>query len=130
MPREKMEIDFARLFEAKKLGTTVWSPLASGILTGKYNDGIPEESRFAKNPDINHIFQRYFSETTKEKTHAGLRKFKELAEELKLSMAQLALAWVIKNPDVTTAITGASSPKQLEETLKAVEYQKLITPEI
>lgn len=74
--REKMEVDFARLFQAKKLGTTVWSPLASGILTGKYNDGIPEESRFAKNPDINHIFQRYFSETTKEKTHAGLRKFK------------------------------------------------------
>jgi aryl-alcohol dehydrogenase-like predicted oxidoreductase len=59
-----------------------------------------------------------------------LRKFQELADEMKISMAQLSLAWVISNPDVSTAITGASSPKQLEETLKAVEYQKLITPEI
>ena len=60
----------------------------------------------------------------------GLRKFQELAEELKISQPQLALAWVIKNPDVSTAITGASSPKQLEETIKAVEFQKLITPEV
>jgi aryl-alcohol dehydrogenase-like predicted oxidoreductase len=57
-----MEIDFAKLFQSKKLGTTVWSPLASGILTGKYNGGIPEGSRFDKNPDIKHIFERYFNE--------------------------------------------------------------------
>jgi aryl-alcohol dehydrogenase-like predicted oxidoreductase len=125
-----MEVDYAKLFAHKKLGTTVWSPLASGILTGKYNKGIPEGSRFDKNQDMKHIFERYFSESKKEKTLEGLRKFQELADELKISMAQLSLAWVISNPDVSTAITGASSPKQLEETLKAVEYQKLITPEI
>jgi aryl-alcohol dehydrogenase-like predicted oxidoreductase len=111
--RDKMEIDFAKLFQSKKLGTTVWSPLASGILTGKYNEGIPEGSRFDKNPDIKHIFERYFNEQKTEKTLAGLKQFKELADELKVSMPQLALAWVIKNPDVSTAITGASSPKQL-----------------
>lgn len=116
------------MFEKKVLGTTVWSPLASGVLTGKYNNGIPEGSRFDNNPDMIHIFKRYFNEEKKEKTIAGLNKFKEIADELKISMAQLALAWVISNKDVSTAITGASSPKQLEETLKSVQFQKLITP--
>ncbi len=66
--RDKMEVDYAKLFAHKKLGTTVWSPLASGILTGKYNNGIPEGSRFDKNQDLKHIFERYFSESKKEKT--------------------------------------------------------------
>jgi aryl-alcohol dehydrogenase-like predicted oxidoreductase len=70
-----MEVDYAKLFANKKLGTTVWSPLASGILTGKYNDGIPEGSRFDKNQDMKHIFERYFSESKKEKTLEGLKKF-------------------------------------------------------
>lgn len=70
-----MEIDYAKLFANKKLGTTVWSPLASGILTGKYNNGVPEGSRFDKNQDLKHIFERYFSESKKEKTLEGLKKF-------------------------------------------------------
>ena len=128
--RDKLEMGYRHLFEDKKLGTTVWSPLASGILTGKYNDGIPEGSRFNTNPDLIHILNRRFSEEKKEQTISSLRQFGELAKELDCSMAQLAMAWVINNPDVSTAITGASNPKQLEDTLKAVQVRKKITPEI
>ena len=65
MNRDNIEVKYRRLFEAGKLGTTVWSPLASGILTGKYNDGIPEESRFDKNKDLAFIFNRYFGPDSK-----------------------------------------------------------------
>ena len=75
-----MEVKYRRLFEAGKLGTTVWSPLASGILTGKYNDGIPEGSRFDTNKDLIGIFNRYFSEEKKDKTLVSLNKFAELAK--------------------------------------------------
>ena len=131
--RQNIEVEYAKLFADKKLGATVWSPLACGILTGKYNNGVPEGSRYKKNPNdrvVKLTFEKYFSETAKDKTVSQLTKFGQLAEELKISQAQLALAWVIKNPDVSTAMTGASNPKQLEEALKAVEYQKLITPEV
>lgn len=108
-----MEVEYRKLFKQNLLGTTVWSPLASGILTGKYNDGVPQGSRFANNPELKQILDRYFNEKNKEKTLSALKKFKEIADELKISMAQLALTWVINNPDVSTAITGASSTKQL-----------------
>lgn len=111
--RNKIEFSYRHLFEDKLLGTTVWSPLASGVLTGKYNEGVPEGSRFSENPDLIRILNRYFSEDKKEKTIETLNKFKELATELGASMAQLAMAWVINNPDVSTAITGATSTKQL-----------------
>ena len=75
-----MEVKYRRLFEAGKLGTTVWSPLASGILTGKYNDGIPEGSRFDTNKDLIGSFNRYFSEEKKDKTLVSLNKFAELAK--------------------------------------------------
>jgi len=106
-------LKYKKLFEDKKLGTTVFSPLACGILTGKYNKGIPEGSRFDKNPDLAYIFKRYFGEDKKEKTLASLNKFQELAAELECSMVQLAMAWVISNPDVSTAITGATHAEQL-----------------
>ena len=75
-----MEVKYKRLFEAGKLGSTVWSPLASGILTGKYNNGIPEGSRFDKNPDLAHIFKRYFGEDKKEKTVSNLNKLGDIAK--------------------------------------------------
>ena len=70
-----MEVKYRRLFQDKKLGTTVWSPLASGVLTGKYNNGIPEGSRFDKNQDLIGILNRYFSEDKKEATVATLNQF-------------------------------------------------------
>lgn len=112
------------------MGTTVWSPMASGVLTGKYNKGIPEGSRFDKNPDLKRILDKYLSESTKEKTLKALNGFTEIANELGCSTAQLAMAWVINNPDVSTAITGASRVEQLEDTVKAVLFRKKLTPEI
>ena len=70
-----MEVKYRRLFQDKKLGTTVWSPLASGVLTGKYNNGIPEGSRFDKNQDLIGILNRYFAEDKKEATVATLNQF-------------------------------------------------------
>ena len=78
--RENMEIKYRRLFEAGQLGTTVWSPLAGGILTGKYNQGIPEGSRFDKNPDLINIFKRFFSLEKTEKTVKALSQFGDLAK--------------------------------------------------
>ncbi len=127
--RDKMEVDYRRLFEEKKLGTTVWSPLASGLLTGKYNDGIPKGSRFETNPDLAGFLSLYFGDN-KDKTVEKLKKFGDLAKDLGVPMVQLAMAWVINNPDVSTAITGASNTKQLEETLQAITIRKKITPEI
>ena len=127
--RKKMEIDYRHLFEAKKLGTTIWSPLASGILTGKYNSGeVIENCRFSNNPDLIRIFNKYFTGENKEKYLESLNKFGELAKELDCTMAQLAMAWTINNPDVSTAITGASNPAQLEDTLKGVSLRKKLTP--
>lgn len=128
--REKMEQGYKRLFEKKLLGTTIWSPLAGGVLTGKYNDGIPEGTRYDKNPDLLRIFQMYFSEQKKEKTVAALKEFKLLADELECSQAQLAMAWCIKNPDVSTAITGATRPEQLVETVKAIDILPKLTKEV
>ena len=112
------------------MGTTIFSPLMNGLLTGKYNDGIaPEDSRMTTtdNPFVQNIFHEFLVKR-KDEVLPALKKFGELAKELGCSMAQLALAWCINNPDISTAITGASSPGQLEETMKAVKFRKLLTP--
>lgn len=70
--RDNVEFGYRHLFEDKKLGTTVWSPLAGGVLTGKYNNGIPENSRYDKNPDLKRFLDKYFNEKNKEKTLASL----------------------------------------------------------
>lgn len=128
--REKIEQGYKKLFEKKLLGTTVWSPLAGGVLTGKYNNGIPEGTRYDKNPDLLRLFNRYFSEQKKEQTISALNKFKEIADSLNCSQAQLAMAWCIANPDISTAITGATRPEQLVETVKAIEVVPKLTKEI
>jgi len=114
--RDTMESEYLRLFKDFKLGTTIWSPLASGILTGKYNEGIPEKSRFALE-NYDWLFKRY------EKTNA-FEKAKELskiANELNTPLAQIALAWCLKNPNVSTVITGASNVKQVNQNLASLE---------
>jgi aryl-alcohol dehydrogenase-like predicted oxidoreductase len=119
------------VFKKYKMGTTTWSPLLSGMLTGKYNDGVPEDSRYATNKD-------FFAETVnKLKSPEGqekiekVKKLTEIAEkQLDCTMTQLALAWVAKNEDVSTVILGASKPEQITDNLKALDVLPKLTPEV
>jgi voltage-dependent potassium channel beta subunit len=120
--RERVEREYALLYEKIGLGTTIWSPLDSGILTGKYNQGIPEDSRLAKETWL----QRELVQEKIEK----VRQLTPLAEELGGSMAQLALAWCLKNPNVSTVITGASRPEQVRENVGALDFVGRLTPEV
>ena len=119
--REKMEREYSILFDEYKMGTTIWSPLCSGILTGKYNDGIPDGSRFAENENLLVIYDRHFSEDKKEKTVGMLKELQKVADSLECSMAALATAWCLKYDNVSTLIVGASKVEQLEENFKAME---------
>jgi aryl-alcohol dehydrogenase-like predicted oxidoreductase len=123
--RHKMEMDYLPVFRSVGLGTTIWSPLAAGFLTGKYLGGIPEESRLAI-PGYEWLQARWLQETKIEKT----KKLQTLAEELGVSLATLAIAWTIKNPHTTTAILGATKKEQLAENLKSLETLKLLTDEV
>ncbi len=121
--RGKMERDYLPLFEHNKMGTTIWSPLASGLLTGKYNDGIPEDSRLSLAG-----FEWLKDKSYSEEKVASVRKLQAVADELETSLATLAIAWCISNPNVTTAILGATKEHQLLENLKALDvYAKLDT---
>jgi voltage-dependent potassium channel beta subunit len=123
--RYKVEKEFLPIYDFVGLGTTIWSPLASGLLTGKYNNGIPENSRLALN-EMSWLKDKVISEDK-------IKKVKELAEvakELNVSMASLSVAWCIKNPNVTTAILGATKKEQLTDNLKAVEVMEKLTPAV
>jgi aryl-alcohol dehydrogenase-like predicted oxidoreductase len=128
--RERFEVEYATLYEKFQYGTTIWSPLASGLLTGKYNDGIPEDSRFATN-------KAFFESTIKElQSDAGkakiekVKKLTAIAEKLGSNTTQLALAWAAKNPNVSTVILGATKVEQIHDNLKAVALIDKLTPEI
>jgi voltage-dependent potassium channel beta subunit len=123
--RQKVEVDYHTIFSNIGMGTTIWSPLASGLLTGKYNDGIPEGSRLALEG-----FEWLKDRTLTEQRLEGVRKLEAVAKELNTSLATLALAWCISNPNVTTAILGATREEQLIENLKALEVYPKLTPEI
>lgn len=123
--RFKMEQDYTPVFRNVGLGTTIWSPLAAGFLTGKYNDGIPEGSRFAIQ-GFDWLKERWLKEDRIKK----VQKLAQLAKELNVSLASLAIAWTIKNPQVTTAILGATKKEQLHENLKALEVVALLTPAV
>lgn len=123
--RDKVEEEFSQIYKTVGLGTTIWSPLASGILTGKYNDGVPEGTRLNLG-ELGWLAKKNLQEEYFEK----VRKLSKLAEELGISMPQLAIAWVLKNEDVSTAILGASKTSQLEENLKAGEAKGLLTQEV
>jgi voltage-dependent potassium channel beta subunit len=126
--RERVEVEYLPLYRLAGLGTTIWSPLASGILTGKYNDGIPEGSRMA--------LQGYEWLRKNLESEAGqhnlekVRKLAPIAAELECTLAQLAMAWCLKNPYVSTVITGASRAEQVTENMKALEVAAKLTPEI
>ncbi len=123
--RHKVEVEYAEIYKNVGLGTTIWSPLASGLLTGKYNDGIPAESRFALS-GFDWLKDRWMAEEKINK----VKKLGELAAELGVNTAQLSIAWCIKNPDVSTAILGATKKEQLLDNLQALEAVKKLTPEI
>ena len=122
--RENVEVNYANLFDNYGLGTTIWSPLAGGILSGKYNDGnVPDGSRLA-DPSLPEFvrakYMEYFNEKNKAKTIQMFSGLNSIANELGATQAQLALAWCIKNPDVSTAITGATSAAQADNNVGSI----------
>jgi voltage-dependent potassium channel beta subunit len=123
--RERVEKEYARLYEDIGLGATIWSPLASGMLTGKYQKGIPADSRGAlKGYDWLHK-----ALTDKERL-AVVDKLGALAKELDCTLAQFAIAWCAKNPNVSTVITGASRVEQVHENMKALEVLPKLTEDV
>lgn len=120
--REKMEKDYLEVFKNVGLGTTIWSPLASGLLTGKYNNGIPEGSRLAIE-GFDWLKERLIMEEKIEK----VKQLQQLANELGCSLPALSIAWCIKNPNVTTAILGATRKEQLLDNLTALQAVELIS---
>ncbi|HEY0058662.1 MAG TPA: aldo/keto reductase [Flavisolibacter sp.] len=125
LERAKMEAEFAMIFPTVGMGTTIWSPLASGLLTGKYKNGIPDGSRFALE-GFDWLKDRHIVEDKLEK----VRTLTSFAGELGVALATLSIAWTIKNPNVTTAILGATKKEQLVENLKALEVLPLLTDEV
>ena len=127
--RLRFEQEYAPLYQAPyRLGTTIWSPLASGILTGKYNSGIPEGSRLTQTGY--EWLKDVLGKLQKDGTLEKIAKLSHYAEEhFGCSMAQLALAWCVKNPNVSTVLLGATKPSQLEENLAALNIVPKITAE-
>ena len=126
--RHKVEVEFAPLYDGIGLGTTIWSPLASGILTGKYNDGIPDGSRMSLE-NYQWLLPELQSEAGRQKIEK-VKKMMPIAEGLGCTMAQLAIAWCLSNDDVSTVITGASRPEQVTENMKALEIAEQLTPDV
>ena len=123
--RQRVEEEYARLYEDIGLGLTTWSPLASGLLTGKYKSGIPADSRGAMKGMG--FLQESLADQNK---NAAVAELEGVAAELGCSVSQLAIAWVAKNPRVSTVITGASKLSQLQSNLGAVDVMPKLTPEV
>ncbi|MGH3441299.1 MAG: potassium channel beta subunit family protein [Nitriliruptorales bacterium] len=123
--RRRVEKEYARLYGDIGLGTTIWSPLASGLLTGKYLDGIPEGSR-ATLEGYDWLKDRL----TDEEANATVGRLQDVADDLGCSLAQLSLAWCARNPNVSTVITGASRAEQVHENMGALDVLPLLTDEV
>ena len=125
LSREKVEVEYARLYDDIGLGTTIWSPLASGLLTGKYKDGVPQDSRGAL-PGYEWLAERM----TDAASLAKVEHLRPIAADLGCSMAQLAIAWCAANPHVPPVITGASRASQVVENFDAIDVLAALTPEV
>jgi voltage-dependent potassium channel beta subunit len=123
--RERVEHEYARVFRDLGIGATTWSPLASGLLTGKYNQGVPANSR-ATLKGFEWLAERILDPAKVKQVRALV----PIADELGCTMAQFALAWCLKNPNVSTVITGASRPAQVVENMKALAVVPKLSPEI
>jgi voltage-dependent potassium channel beta subunit len=122
--RERFEGEYDILYRELGYGTTIWSPLASGLLTGKYNNGIPQDSRAALQG------YEWLQESITPERIAKVRQLEPIANELGCTLAQLALAWCLKNPNVSTVITGASRPEQVPENMKALDVAPKLTDQV
>ncbi len=125
LERQKVEVEYSQVYKTVGLGTTIWSPLASGVLTNKYIDKFPKGTRLSMD-GLEWLRERSL---TPERLNI-VRKLNDLAEDLNTSLAKLAIAWCAKNPNVSTVILGASKTKHLKETLESLEVIPLITPEV
>ena len=123
--REKIEKEFLNIYRTVGLGTTIWSPLASGLLTGKYNDGVPKGSRLTLE-GYDWLKDRMLMEDKIKK----VKKLTDLATKMNVTPAALSIAWCIKNPNVSTAILGATKKTQLTQNLKALEVLPMLTEEV
>ncbi|KAF9055747.1 voltage-gated potassium channel beta-2 subunit [Panaeolus papilionaceus] len=128
--RERPEKEYGPIYAKYGTGTTVWSALAGGLLTGKYNDGIPKGSRY----DTHSFLKKEAKKLQEKEGQEKIRKVRELSkiakEELNTTPTALALAWVAKNPNTSTVILGATRPQQIVDNLKALEVIPKLTPEI
>ena len=122
--KERFEIEYKEIFKKYKIGSTIWSPLASGILTGKYQKEIPKKSRF--NVKGYEWLKEEFEKNDTNKQNNILTKLKKLSDKLNITMAQLSIIWCLKNPNVSSVILGASSIKQLKENLDSINYIDLL----
>ncbi|MFM7725991.1 MAG: aldo/keto reductase, partial [Flavobacteriales bacterium] len=125
LTRQKLERDYLHLFRYHGLGTTIWSHLASGVLSGKYNDASPGDTRLSM-PGMEWLQERVVQETILDKT----RRLKKIADEIGIPMARMGLAWCLKNPNVSTVILGASKTNQLQENLQCLQAVPLLTPDV
>lgn len=126
--RKRVEDEYSRLYEGIGMGTTIWSPLASGLLSGKYNNGIPQDSRLML-PGYEWLKQMMESETW-QKRLVAVRELATVADEIGTTLPRLAIAWCLKNPHVSTVITGASRTEQVVENMAAMDVVPLLTDDV
>ncbi|HMG06248.1 MAG TPA: aldo/keto reductase [Chthoniobacterales bacterium] len=126
--RERVEKEFASLYPRVGLGTTIWSPLASGLLTGKYNEGDPGGTRISLK-EYDWLREQFENDEARERL-AKVKKLAKVAADLGTTLPRLGLAWCLKNPHVSSVITGASKPKQVKENMKAGELVDQLTDQV
>ena len=118
LTRKRFEVEYVPIFDTYKLGTTTWSPLYGGMLTGKYNNEMPADSRFGKN------------EWGLDKSKEFLQSLGKIAQEIGCTQSQLAIAWVLQNKDVSTVLFGATSERQIEDNVGALSFVKSLTKDV
>lgn len=123
--RTRVESEYAKLYDDIGLGTTIWSPLASGMLSGKYQDGIPSDSRATTKG-----YEWLQDQVTNSQRIAAVANLQPIAADLGCTLAQMALAWCLRNPHVSTVMTGASRASQVHENMKALEVVPLLTDDV
>ncbi|MBE0642573.1 MAG: aldo/keto reductase [Bacteroidetes bacterium] len=126
--RDRVEAEYERLYSEIGLGLTIWSPLATGLLTGKYNEGIPDGTRLAL-PEYEWLRNRLMKKGWEEKIEKT-RKLQKIADEIGATLAQMAIAWCLMNPDVSTVITGASRAEQVVENMKALDVVEKLEEDV
>ncbi|MBS0663971.1 MAG: aldo/keto reductase [Verrucomicrobia bacterium] len=127
--RRRVEHEYAPLYRSPGLGTTIWSPLATGLLTGKYNDGVPPDSRL-NTPGMEWLRDRLTGDPAFARRVAAVKELARIAGELGTSLPRLGVAWCLKHPQVSSVILGASRPEQLQENFGALAIVDQLTPEV